>query len=385
MTVGRTALMLCALGWGLTVPAAAQQDARDWARLGYRLMARGGDLAAVPALLQALQAPPPLPDAEAYQVAADLGYALERLGRDRTAAAAFAYALAIRFDADLARARAYALLRAGRRRAADRAFAAVLAQDQALDGETRLRLRRERRALRNFVLAEAYVQLREEPGEPVAVPAGPPVVGSQGGVGVALSTRRWWPVDIRPAARLLWALEEDRLAVVAESLQAGFGVQIKPFDRTNLVLAAERLVAVGAFARDDWLLRASYSAGQGYERPPGARLWPFSALYLDAALIAPSDPDWVVSADARTGLSWQPVTGVTLRSTLIVTGIAQEGFGRTLELLEAGPGLRVILAAPGGAGRASDLALEVEARWRQRLAGDAGNRSGLTLTAVLRF
>jgi len=378
---GRILVRLAALVW-LSLPAASQ-TAAQWAAEAYAHLSAGRDGPAIEAFEQALAADPP--PHERYQLAADLGFALNRLSRWEEAAAAFSLALAVHDDPLLRRARAYALKAAGQTTAAADAFRAAMIHDPAMPAEREELLRREVRDMSRRLIGQTYVQLRAEPAFDAVTVTDPPVVGSQGGAELAVRLVDRLGLEIRPTARLLWAFDAFTFAAVDDSLQAGIGVQIKPFRRRNLILSAERLIAIGDFARNDWLLRASWSEGLGYEGAPGRRIWPFFSVYLDAAVIAPVMPDLIVAADVRAGLGWRVHERVTLRPILAASALMQEGFGDVLELIEAGPGMRLILTPPGTRLRASSVAIEIEARWRQKIAGDAGNRSGFTLTLALRF
>ncbi|MBK1638046.1 hypothetical protein CKO24_03155 [Rhodothalassium salexigens DSM 2132] len=336
--------------------------------------------------LRASQGPGGL-DAEALaRLAADLGFALDRLGRRGEAAVWFARAQDGRPSALMARAEGYALKAAGGAEArAAAAFRRAIRLERArADAEPRRleRLRREVRDLDRVVGLSASVLLRGEPGAGVTL-AGPTLVNSQGAVRADVWLKRWVGVDLRPFARALWAVEDG--GVAGETVQAGVGVRWRPLAATNLVVGVERLVAVGDAARDDWLLGIDWSAGRGYERPPLASRWGYWSVLGQAALIDPAAADWLVSGDARAGHAWGLGQRWALRAGVALNTLAQHGFGDTLSLVEAGPGLALVWRAPGTAERAGSGRVRLELRWRQKFAGRTANRSGLTLTLSAGF
>ena len=56
-------------------------------------------------------------------------------------------------------------------------------------------------------------------------------------------------------ARALWSQEDEALAISDRSVQGGVGVRWQPLVGSAWRLTAERLIALGEDARDDWLLR----------------------------------------------------------------------------------------------------------------------------------
>lgn len=326
-------------------------------------------------------------DAEALaRLAADLGFALDRLGRRGAAAIWFARAQDGRPSALMARAEGYALKAAGgaEARAAVAFRRAIRLERGRADAEPRRleRLRREVRDLERGVGLSASVLLRGEPGTGVTL-AGPTLVNSQGAVRADVWLKRWTGLDLRPFARALWAVEDG--GVAGETVQAGVGVRWRPLAATNLLVGVERLVAVGDAARDDWLLGVDWSAGRGYERPPLASRWGYWSVLGQAALIDPAAADWLVSGDARAGRAWGLGEHWALRAGVALNTLAQHGFGDTLSLVEAGPGLALVWRAPGSPERAGTGRVRLELRWRHKLAGRTANRSGLTLTLSAGF
>jgi hypothetical protein len=83
----------------------------------------------------------------------------------------------------------------------------------------------------------------------------------------------------------------------------------KPFRETNLVLETSRMIKLGSQARNDWMARAAYSAGQGLDLGPQVRSRPMWNLYGDVARIVDNRQTLGV-VDARLGWARRVGTGV---------------------------------------------------------------------------
>ena len=401
------------------------RSADQHATAGYNALARGRREQAVAAFHAALAARPPLPADRRRQVTADLGLTLVALGRpaeaipplreaarldpdnamiwktlgyaalsagDRTAAiGAFRAALPLTDDADTAAQLGYLLKDAGRRREAAEAFATAIDRldDARQARDKRILLRREVRDAQDRVDLSAYAFYRQD-SLPDGALVGPlrALGQSQGSVtgavripGLRPGAGRW----IKAFGRTFWAFEQDRLDPQDDSVQAGVGLAAKPFGAANLVLAAERLIAVGRNARDDWLLRASWSAGHGYEGRPGQTRWPFWSVYLDGAIIDPADPDLFGAAETRAGWTFAVAGPLEVTPHALVSGLIQQDAFDTISLLEAGPGATVTWRLCGDRYRAPSTALTLSAHYRFRIAGNADGSTGPTLTLAVGF
>ncbi|MFQ5346922.1 MAG: tetratricopeptide repeat protein [Rhodothalassiaceae bacterium] len=359
------------------------------------------------------------------RLARDLGYSLVRLGRQGAAVDAFAIAVQLQPDAQTWRALGYAARadgnlarsveafeaahaldpddpatlrelgylykRLGQRHRAARAFrAAIRAADTAgeVAPERRPLLRREVRALENRIDGGIAILWRRDgpPDAPLSV--GDRVLSQSQGL-ADIEGRMPWPRSgagrgLAVFGRFIWALDGDRPTPRDESLQAGIGLKLKPLAGETFVLGVERLIAVGAFARNDWLLRASWSRGDGFEAPVGRRRWLFWSLYGDLALIDPADPDLQVNAEARLG-GGMMLGPVHLRPHLQLSTLLVDDAGGTTSLLEGGPALAIRLAFGGDRYRADPRALGLTLAYRARLAGNARNRNGFLLSLGIRF
>ncbi len=59
-----------------------------------------------------------------------------------------------------------------------------------------------------------------------------------------------------------------------DTTQGWVGVRYRPFSQTNLILEASRMIALGDLARDDWMLRAAWSAERGSDLRYDRSHWP---------------------------------------------------------------------------------------------------------------
>ncbi len=261
---------------------------------------------------------------------------------------------------DLATA-AYARLAAGDRRGAVALFDAALASEPApADAALRPLWTAERRRLVRRWSGDAYTLLRD-PGP--AGPAASPVLGG----GQSGGTLAWTPNPL--ARRPLAVVARYNAASLGGSVdpatgQAAFGVRWRPV--TGVSISAERLVATGALARDDWALRI---AG-GADGKKGRVLW---SGYGEAGVLGAGDV--FAGAQLRAGM---PV--VQLGKLAFVAGPGtwaslQRGSGFTSGRVDIGPTL--LLRAPMG-----KLSVDIMADWRFRVAGNAlpGNGPALTLS-----
>lgn len=93
-------------------------------------------------------------------------------------------------------------------------------------------------------------------------------------------------------------------ATGGDSLQGWIGLRWKPLARTNLVLEASRMVALGDAARDDTMLRAAWSAEAGGDLRHDAGSWRSWRLYGDAARLIDAEQTLAV-LEAQAGRTWR--------------------------------------------------------------------------------
>jgi hypothetical protein len=261
---------------------------------------------------------------------------------------------------------AYARLAAGDRRAAAGLFDAALAAGPDPRAAT---WATERARLTRRWSGEAY-SLSRDPGP--AGPAATPVLGG-GQSGASLA----WQID--PLARRPLALVGRASAASAAnggidpaSLQTAVGVrwQIVP----GFSLSAERLIAVGANARNDWTLRA---AG-GMSGKHGRAEW---SGYGEAGVLTAGD----VYAGGQARLTLRLMERTVRRGSGKFSAgagtwasIQRDPGGFSLGRFDIGP----TAVAQVTLGRFN---LDVAADWRFRMAGNAAPGSGPALTVSTRF
>ncbi len=321
------------------------------------------------------------------------GFAAYDAGDYRTAAAAFERALSEKPDLPLVAAQlGYAYRKLGRNRDAARAFRQALATGPELDMDARHRLRREVQVSENAIDFSLYHVHRSAALSTRQVSlTGPSLTQSQSGAELS-----WLPPGIgyrdgrvfRLGGRILWGYEGKSLDPRGESVQAGIGASYKPFAAHNLVFGAERLIAVGDEARDDWMLRAGYSWARGYGADFAKRSWPYFTFYGEAAVIDPGNPDLLLAAEARAGRSFRlmgdgfgPVAVATPHATLAASR-QKDSFAGT-DLVEGGPGVSFKLHFADSPASAHGGSIELLLQYRAKIAGDSAGGSGLVLTLIL--
>lgn len=244
---------------------------------------------------------------------------------------------------------------------------------------------REAAYLKRPLRLSGYTVWRQDSRSEGEISFGPSLAQSQSGLGATYRL----PIDgwaskheLSAYSRLLWAYEPMSLVVNGQSYQAGVGVQVRPFSNLNLVTAAERLVGLGDQARDDWLLRASYSTGAGYAPLEGERSWLHWSVYGDVAVIDPAQPDLQLTGEGRVGFGNRPFANSSFTVIPFAGASAnfQDAAGVSTSLYEASAGLWMRYW-PGGASlpdpqRALDLRME----YRAKVGGDSASASGLLLT-----
>ncbi len=264
---------------------------------------------------------------------------------------------------DLATA-AYARLAEGDRRGAARLFDAALASDPATDGDPRrAEWQAERRRLGRRWSGDAYALFRD--GGAVGAAASPVLGGGQTGGSLAWTLD---PLARRPVAVVARfnAATESNGALDNSSSQAAFGLRWRP--RPGVSISAERLVAIGETARNDWALRV---AG-GADGKRGRIEW---TGYGEAGVLGAGDV--FVGAQARAAVPvYRSAKAAFLAGAGAWTSI-QSG-GVTSGRFDVGPSL--VMRTPMGR-----IDVDVSADWRFRVAGNALPGSGPALTMSTGF
>ena len=157
----------------------------------------------------------------------------------------------------------------------------------------------------------AYESLRGGNADRASTIAGAESTGlipSQGGVEVS-----WRPpvVGLRDErtldvfARVLWSNQPGSLRVDNASRQGGIGVRYKPLRDQSFYLSAEKLVAIGDNAQNDWLVRASYGWSHGYEMRANQSSWNYTTLFVDLGAFSDRDHTRALYVEGRQGRSFR--------------------------------------------------------------------------------
>ena len=258
---------------------------------------------------------------------------------------------------------AYSALAKGDRRGADRAFRDALVLEP--DAPNAATWRAEDRRLRRRWSGQAWSLLRDGGGSLAA--ASPVLGGGQSGANIGYTLN---PLSRRPLALVARAAVPNTggYARPIDVAQFALGVEWQPV--RGVRLSAERLIAGGAYARNDFALRLG--AGASGER---ARLaW---SGYGEAGVIGLTRGDAYAGGEARAGWHGPALGPLTWTAGGGVWGSAQWAGGWSTRF-DAGPTLAVRLPL----GRAS---LTAAADYRFRLAGNALPGSGPAVTLSTAF
>ena len=167
------------------------------------------------------------------------------------------------------------------------------------------------------------------------------------------------------------------------SVQLVLGARIKPLAEHNLVLAAERLVKAGTFTRNDWLVRAAYSATKGQLPPPHGRRWMAYDHYAEVGRYLDSGEEYAV-AELRYGPNWrlgaEDARPASLWTHAVLALEHNNTYGRQ-NAASAGLGVNARWWLREDAYRAGRSWLELSLQYRARLGGDSRN-SGWVLRAT---
>lgn len=323
------------------------------------------------------QIPPEIPPAENWRHAAKRGYdAYARFDYER-AILYFDQALKDMPDnRELHLQLAYAHKALGNKSQALNHFKSAIEHSKVVP----FTLRREVERLDNRFSLDGYVIYRAESSGPR--PLGADLTQSQAGLE---GTYHLENPSVQTYARLLSAMEKGHLTPNPDSYQAGLGLKVKPLSGHNLVLSAERLVKIGGFARNDWMLRVGYSLNQGTDYREDRTEWWSYSLYLDAALIDPADPDIFLTVQITGGYSMILAPGLLLQPRLTGLVTWQKDSFRLASLIEAGPGLNVRYYFNETKYQAYRSYLDLSLDYRLKLSGTSIGSSGPVVSLLLHF
>jgi hypothetical protein len=148
------------------------------------------------------------------------------------------------------------------------------------------------------------------------------------------------------------------------------------------VLEASRMFAVGDLARDDVMLRAAWSTGQGGDLRYDRDSWPMWGLYGDLAHIVDDDQTLGVG-EARTGWTWR-VGDRTLVTPFVGIRAYHDSVLNETTAIGAGPGLSWRYWFGGNRYAAPASYLEAVIGYGFSLSGDDRSR-GLFATLSVQF
>lgn len=323
----------------------------------------------------------------------DVAYAYRALGRNGEAAALFGRALT------LAPARpgvvedlAWSLKDAGEREAAADRFRDVLAnaplypQAQPADRlalEAKLWNARSQIALlERDGYVTGYMTLRAGAG------FGSPLSDSGDGASGA-GIEGGWILAVEGAsgarpltafARAFGGFERDTLVWRDDSLQGGAGLRWAPFAGIWATLSAERLVALGDDARDDWLFTAVWSEGGGLGLEPLDTCWFSWNVYASASYATGeggNDAFTLLQSEAIAGWSMKVSERVVVMPHAVAEFRHLDEHARRSTLLAAGPGVLVRWWFDERTDSAPRASADLKLQYRFVLAGDAGKDGAL--------
>jgi tetratricopeptide (TPR) repeat protein len=368
------------LAAGAAAGLSTDSRAAAWSQAGYLAVARQDNVAAISRFQRSIALAPPGRD-----LLLQLGYAQAAALHWQEAVRTLQQAQAMgdgspRLFQDIG----YAARHAGDPGVAAHWFRQALDEGETLDRTRQLALKQEVEWLEDRFDMSVYSAFRGNAVRRTALnPLERSVLQSQGGLGL-----RYIPPGLgrevgRFAAltgRLLWSWDRGSFAIPSASWQGGLGVSLRPLASDNLVIGAERLIAIGRDARNDWLLRAGYSWSHMADTSP----WPDATLYFDAALIDPASPDILTTGDVQLGKRITTYPWLRLWPHIVLSGNWQDDDYGSISLLEAGPGLTTTLSFDEGRYRAYRASLDISLQYRVKLAGSSIGRSGPLLTISLR-
>jgi tetratricopeptide (TPR) repeat protein len=339
-------------------------------------------------------------DPERTDYAIALGYAYKEAGRPRDAARVFETVVAVEPD----RVALYAELGYLYAAASDTSRAVAWFR-KAIDNARRdtddthaveiARLQSEVARMSRRFDVSAFMTYRSSARQPSAGATGPlgGTLPSQSGVEVAYQPPVIGFRDERifqVFGRLLWNLRASSLELDDDSVQAGLGVRYKPLRTQNLFVSAERLIAIGDHAQDDWLLRGLYSWAHHPGGVPDRSSWNYTTVFADAAYFAERSV-WAFYGEARQGITWRPYSRLLVSPHVVADARYADSRGPTDSFFEGGGGVSLLYLfneSPYEGYRSSvELLVHYKAgRFfeRARTSGDA-DFNGLVLTGILRF
>lgn len=165
-----------------------------------------------------------------------------------------------------------------------------------------------------------------------------------------------------------------------QTVQGWVGVRDKPFASQNLVLEASRVFKIGKTSRDDWMLRAGYSATGGLDLRQDHSSWPMRHVFLDIAHLIDSDETFVV-AEGRLGWSYK-VGSQLIVAPFLGASVAYDSGLADPTAVGVGPGLWFRPWFRSGDHVAPQSYVDLVLQYRARVAGDRRAEGFLTTLSL---
>ncbi|MRW82856.1 hypothetical protein GJ698_01965 [Pseudoduganella sp. FT26W] len=178
--------------------------------------------------------------------------------------------------------------------------------------------------------------------------------------------------------------EQQGIATGGASTLGAVGMRVKPLASQNVILAAERLVPIGARTDGDWLLRAAYSNGTGTDLVAGMSAWTMAQLYAEAGRYLHANSNYFTS-EAQWGRSFRPAGAWPLNSVLtphlVLAADYNQGFAQP-RAIGAGAGLTYRYWFNEDRYTAPRAYFDLTLQYRVRVSGD-DRAGGVVLRAVI--
>ncbi|GEM_PF-4878197 len=155
------------------------------------------------------------------------------------------------------------------------------------------------------------------------------------------------------------------------TLQSAIGVRLKPFSSHNVVIAAEHLFKVGNDSRDDWLLRAAWSDGEGAQLPAGKNSGRYWQTYAEIDYFV-KHPQLLATMEARYGRNFR-MTTISPNLSVAPHLTVNAGYDSLLakrSTLGAGAGVHIRYRFREDAHHAPQSYIDFTVQYRIRIAGD---------------
>jgi tetratricopeptide (TPR) repeat protein len=138
--------------------------------------------------------------------------------------------------------------------------------------------------------------------------------------------------------RVFGNLDTNSLKYNKDSTQAGIGLRYKFLQSENLWISAEKLIKIGDYALDDWLLRLLYSREKGTEPLPQVSSQDYYLIYgeVDGYL---NGETAAVYAEVRKGRAFALQTNYLFTPHFVLDGRWQSPFSTSGNYVEGGAGI----------------------------------------------